>query len=159
MVLQLKKPHFFGTVSVAAVSGCNFCCIGGSPTPKKALIVSRYIVSGCRKNPPCCKLYPVAAVSGCTCIRCCCISLYPRGVWYLYPCIRLQLYLVTVAIVSHYLVSGCSCISLHCIRLQLYLVVYPVAIVSGCSCFRLQLLPVAVVSDSVVSGYICNDSF
>ena len=80
-----------------------FVVSGGSPTPQKALIVSRYIVSGGRKNPPCCnciqlqlyplQLYPVAIVSHCirggfgTCIRvscCSCISL------------RLQLYLVVV---------------------------------------------------------------
>ena len=135
MVLQLKKPHFFGPVSGCNCIGCNcirlqFLLYRLQPDPQKSPNCISLHCIRCRKNPPCCKLYPVAAVSGCTCIRCSCISLYPRGVGYLYPCIRLQLYLVTVAIVSHYLVSGCSCISLHCIRLQLYLVVYPVAVVT-----------------------------
>ena len=72
-----------------------FVVSGGSPTPKKALIVSRYIVSVAEKNPR------VA------------------------NCIRLQLYpvaLVSVAVVSHCIgggfgtcirVSGCNCISLR----------------------------------------------
>ena len=84
-----------------------------------------------QKNPPCCncirlqcirlQLYPVAVVSGC-------ISRGFALVSPLYPCIRLQLYLVK----CYELYLSCiskSLIFSHCIRLQLYPVaLYPVAV-------------------------------
>ena len=94
-----------------------------------------------QKKPPVLQI-----VSGCSCIR---LHLYPlqlylivsEGGW-----VPVSVY--PVAIVSRY---SCNCISLPCIRLQLYLVtLYPVAVVSrcvsGCNCIRLQLYPVAIVS-------------
>ena len=58
-VAAKKAPLFVACIRlqlypVAAVSGCSWCCNCISPTPQKALIVSRCVVSGCRKNPPCC---------------------------------------------------------------------------------------------------------
>ena len=136
MVLQLKKPNILQLYPVAIVSGCTVsgCSFHLYPVtarpPKKPNCIRLHCIR-LQKNLPCCncirlqcirlQLYPVATVSGC-------ISRGFALVSPLYPCIRLQLYLVK----CYELYLSCiskSLIFSHCIRLQLYPVaLYPVAV-------------------------------